>query len=354
MVSPPPKKMCPTTAAGYAASAPPRDGGRTMIVSRHEEMNPKRRSTMEDSSVTYLPGQWGSTDLALLGVYDGHGGRDVVDFLEERLHLNLAREIGYRDGGEKGGGDLGVRIERALLLTDVQSRRAGLMTSGSTVALCLVGQVPLPPLADGAGEGEGRNRRGRRRRRRRVTIHAANVGDARAVLSRSASGGRGGEEETPGRTAPALRLTRDHRADDPTEVRRIERAGGFVAGGRVLGILAVARSLGDHGLKEYVTARPHLSETVIDVEDSDSEDEDEDGGGGGGGGGGGAGGDQRQFLIVACDGLWDVVEDQDAVDLVREAVSGGTATRETAAEMLVREALRRGSTDNVTAIVAWL
>ena len=127
-----------------------------------------------------------------------------------------------------------------------------------------------------------------------------------------------------------------------------------MAGGRVLGILAVARSLGDHGLKEYVTARPHLSETVIDVEDSDSEDEDEDGGGGGGGGGGGAGGDQRQFLIVACDGLWDVVEDQDAVDLVREAVSGGTATRETAAEMLVREALRRGSTDNVTAIVAWL
>jgi len=264
---------------------------------------------------------------------------------------------------------LGVRIERALLLTDVQSRRAGLMTSGSTVALCLVGQVPLPPLADGArgegegageGEGEGRNRRGRRtgrrRRRRRVTIHAANVGDARAVLSRSASGGRGGEED-PGRTAPALRLTRDHRADDPSEVRRIERAGGFVAGGRVLGILAVARSLGDHGLKEYVTARPHLSETVIDVEDSDSEDEDDDDdedGVGGGGGGGGAGGDQRQFLIVACDGLWDVVEDQDAVDLVREAVSGGTATRETAAEMLVREALRRGSTDNITAIVAWL
>jgi serine/threonine protein phosphatase PrpC len=63
------------------------------------------------------------------------------------------------------------------------------------------------------------------------TIYTANAGDARIVL------GHGGD---------AYRLTKDHKTDDPDEVRRIEQSGGFMFKGRVLGILAVTRSLGDH------------------------------------------------------------------------------------------------------------
>jgi len=67
-----------------------------------------------------------------------------------------------------------------------------------------------------------------------------------------------------------------------------------------------------------------------------------------------------QFVIVGCDGLWDVVEDQDAVDLVRAFVHEdgdevvGKGSKKDAAQMLCDEALRRGSTDNVTVIVSWL
>jgi len=74
-----------------------------------------------------------------------------------------------------------------------------------------------------------------------------------------------------------------------------------------------------------------------------------------------------EFLIVACDGLWDVMEDQEAVDLVRGRVRhrrdddddrlGGSETRdgqEGASSFLVEEALRRGSADNITVVVYWL
>ena len=75
-----------------------------------------------------------------------------------------------------------------------------------------------------------------------------------------------------------------------------------------------------------------------------------------------------EFLIVACDGLWDVMEDQEAVDLVRGRVRhrrddddddrlGGSEMRdgrEGASSFLVEEALRRGSADNITVVVYWL
>lgn len=95
--------------------------------------------------------------------------------------------------------------------------------------------------------------------------------------------------------------------------------------GRVCGMLAVSRSFGDHGLKDYVSARPYTNETMLSEEDI--------------------------FVIVACDGLWDVVEDQEAVDFVRKRIDerrvSGTA------RALVQQALSRGSTDNVSVLVVF-
>jgi serine/threonine protein phosphatase PrpC len=66
-------------------------------------------------------------------------------------------------------------------------------------------------------------------------IFCANAGDSRAVLS------RGGK---------ALPLSYDHKPDDDSEERRIRAAGGYVAGGRVEGDLAVSRGLGDFRFKQ--------------------------------------------------------------------------------------------------------
>jgi len=57
--------------------------------------------------------------------------------------------------------------------------------------------------------------------------------------------------------------------------------------------LAVTRSLGDTAMKEFVVGSPYTSEMELTSED--------------------------EFLIMACDGLWDVVEDQKAVDLVHNS-----------------------------------
>lgn len=139
----------------------------------------------------------------------------------------------------------------------------------------------------------------------------ANAGDSRIVL---------------GHQGQAVRLTTDHRVDDPLEVARIEQAGGFIFKGRVLGVLAVTRSLGDYLLKDFVVAHPDIQQRRLDLSR------------------------EPTFLIVACDGLWDVLTDQEAVNLVLH----WDGEKEDAAKYLVRESLRRGSTDNVTVVVAWL
>jgi protein phosphatase PTC1 len=139
----------------------------------------------------------------------------------------------------------------------------------------------------------------------RRVLYLANVGDARAVIS------RGGK---------AVRLTYDHKGSDSQEAKRITDAGGFVMNNRVNGVLAVTRSLGDASMKEFVVGSPYTTETVLDDED--------------------------EFLIVACDGLWDVCEDQDAVDLVR-----GVEDPQEASKKLLEHALGNYSTDNLSVMV---
>jgi serine/threonine protein phosphatase PrpC len=152
-----------------------------------------------------------------------------------------------------------------------------------------------------------------------LTLYTANAGDARIVL---------------GHDGLATRLTQDHRTDDPEEVERIEKAGGFMFKGRVVGVLAVTRSLGDHCMKEYVIAKPYVRETCIDLPPHDDTTSTS----------------TPSFVILACDGLWDVLDDQHAVDFVL----GYKGYKADVSKLLINEALRRGTTDNVTVVVAWL
>jgi serine/threonine protein phosphatase PrpC len=228
------------------------------------------------------------TSSAFFGVYDGHGGRKIVEFVEKYLHLNLQKELVETNAETLE--DVENAIQTAFLLTDIQTAKANLQVSGSTATTVLL-------------------------RKQHTTgaryLHAANCGDARAVLAR-----KGGV---------AYRLSYDHKANDAPEKSRIEQAGGFVIRGRVLGILAVARSFGDHSLKQFVVPTPF----VQSVELREGEDD---------------------FLVLACDGVWDVMEDQEVVDFVKNYAGDF----DLAARALVDEALRRGSTDNITALVVEL
>lgn len=95
-------------------------------------------------------------------------------------------------------------------------------------------------------------------------------------------------------------------------MKRINAAGGFIARSRVLGILAVSRSFGDHGMKDFVIADPYLSETRLSTYS------------------------HCPFLILACDGVFDVMTDAEAVDLILQAYLRN-GPFEDAARLLVRK-----------------
>lgn len=170
-----------------------------------------------------------------------------------------------------------------------------------------------------------------------IHVTTANVGDSRIVLGQMPS-----DFSSPSSAEPpkVVRLTVDHCLDDPLEVARIEQAGGFIFKGRVCGVLAVTRSLGDQILKPYVTAHPAVREITVPIVAAAAA--------------AGANNNKPHFLIVACDGLWDCMSDQDAVALVASHSKDDQSKKATVADFLVTEALRRGTADNVTAVVAWL
>lgn len=212
------------SAALPARAAPQPSGSKftsVQTISYHESMNPRFRSTMEDACVV-VDGFGGDPGTGYFGVYDGHGGRNVAEYLRLNLHNNVEKEL-------RAKGDRSVEecFKAAFIATDVEAAQTGEQASGSTAVVCIV-----------------------RRQAAKRYVYTANCGDARAVLCHAGA---------------AVRLSRDHKATDAAEKARVEAAGGFVVRKRVMGVLAVARAFGDFVLKKYVTAEPYTSTTKLDV-----------------------------------------------------------------------------------------
>ncbi|GAB2267555.1 hypothetical protein Dimus_002535 [Dionaea muscipula] len=147
------------------------------------------------------------------------------------------------------------------------------------------------------------------------TLVVANAGDCRAVLSKR---GR------------AVELSKDHKPSCNSERLRIEKHGGVVYEGYLNGRLSVSRALGDWHMKKKgqggasLSAVPELQDTVLTEED--------------------------EFLILGCDGLWDVMSSQHAVTLVRRELMLHNDP-EICSKVLVSEALKLDACDNLTVIV---
>ncbi|PNY28566.1 Protein phosphatase 2C [Tolypocladium capitatum] len=343
----------------------------TFRVGVWEDRNKKCRRTMEDTHAflynfldTPAPatdaGDWeklglgeadGSvedmvqSDNGYFAIFDGHAGTFAADWCGKKLHIILEEMI--RKNPNAAIPEL---LDQTFTTVDAQLEKLPLKNSGCTAAIALLrwedrvpsdrsvtGSLPLAPAAAAAAAAkaaaksndvvlsekekevsttvtdlanaplsEAAHARLKGSASRQRVLYTANVGDARIILC------RGGK---------ALRLSYDHKGSDENEGRRIANAGGLILNNRVNGVLAVTRALGDAYMKDLVTGHPYTTETVIQP-------------------------DLDEFIIIACDGLWDVCSDQEAVDLVRNNRDPVAASK-----LLVDHALSRFSTDNLSCMI---
>jgi len=242
-----------------------------------EEQNPSFRATMEDGHFIF-DDVLGDGKSILFGVVDGHGGREVADWVINSFKKEFLNQ--YANCKK----DVKTALEKSFLaVDDAMKNTAWSIETGCTACVGII----LYEIG------------------KRV-MYTANVGDTRAVL---------------GQLSGCKRVSYDHKASDPNEIARVQKDGGNVFFDRVEGSLAVSRAFGDYILKDKgVTAMPYIEKTELRVID--------------------------KFLVVATDGLWDVVGDQEAIDIIKN--------RDGALDMakkLVSTALQNYSRDNTSALV---
>ncbi|VDM95512.1 unnamed protein product [Thelazia callipaeda] len=218
------------------------------------------RINMEDSH-THLLAIPDDNQAAFFAVYDGHGGAKVSQYASIHLHKFITSNSYYAEGNIEDA------IKQGFLALDEKMRNDDETRddmSGTTAVVVLI-----------------RDRK----------IYCGNVGDSRAVACIAGI---------------ARPLSFDHKPANELEARRIVAAGGWVEFNRVNGNLALSRALGDFGFKkneqmppegQIVTACPDV--VVCDLTYD------------------------HEFIILACDGIWDVMSNQEVIEFCRSRLATG-------------------------------
>ncbi|XP_010483528.1 PREDICTED: probable protein phosphatase 2C 78 [Camelina sativa] len=283
-----------------------------------------RRREMEDAVAVHpFFSRQRTEGFHYCGVYDGHGCSHVAKRCRERLHELVREEFEADADWEKSMARSFTRMDMEVVALNADDGAAKCRCELQRPDCDAVGSTAVVSVLTPE------------------KIIVANCGDSRAVLCRNGK---------------AIALSSDHKPDRPDELDRIEAAGGRVIywdGPRVLGVLAMSRAIGDNYLKPYVISKPEVT-----VTDRVNEDD---------------------FLILASDGLWDVVSNETACSVVRMClrgkvngqltsspetdgagagnvvVGGGGDVSDKACEeaslLLTRLALARQSSDNVSVVV---
>lgn len=124
-------------------------------------------------------------------------------------------------------------------------------------------------------------------------LYVANAGDSRCIVCRNGK---------------AIEMSLDHKPEDQPEKERVVKAGGEVTtDGRVNGGLNLSRAIGDHAYKQnkelsdreqMITALPDVRKLTIEP-------------------------GQDEFMVLACDGIWNSMSSQEVVDFVKSKMNSG-------------------------------
>lgn len=236
------------------------------------------------------------TPSAFYAVFDGHGGAEAAAYVKRNAMKLLFEDTHLPEASEIDDSFL-KQLEnshrKAFLRADL-----ALANEPSVSSSC--GTTALTALVLG----------------RHLLVE--NIGDCRAVLCKRGT---------------AVEMSQDHKPSFVPEQKRVEELGGSILGGYLNGDLSVTRALGDWDMKlrkgsgSSLIAEPDIRREILTEED--------------------------EFLIIACDGIWDVMPSQYAVSLVRQGLRRHSDPQQCARE-LVMDALRLNTSDNVTVIVVCL
>lgn len=241
-------------------------------------------------------------NVNLYAVYDGHGSPQVSKFIKERIHKYFAHKQCNFKPENSAHCNGTIKYVYDLLQQKLEQKLPVSKTSGST-ALTIIQYAK-----DGIFS----------------QLKIINLGDCRAVLCKHNN--------------MHQQLTKDHKPMEWDEYKRIKDMGGTIEIAaynipRING-LSVSKSFGDIECKPHVSHIPEIFDYELSVENGTIKD---------------------KFMIIACDGLWDVLSNQEAVnfvlfrlDEISQLATCDNAGKNNIALMLGKHAIEKGSEDNIS------
>ena len=241
-------------------------------------------------------------NLSYFAIFDGHGGKEVASFLSINLHHYLINELNNIQFGindEENINNIIECIKLAFIKIDKDILANDNLTNdvGSTATLIFIYYNNLNAIENYNNENQNLER----------TLICANIGDSSGYLINKSN---------------IKLITKHHKCEDASEVKRIRDQGGIVFQGRIFGKLILTRTLGDKEMKKYgVIPEPDFYIKKIEKDDF--------------------------FVIIASDGIWDVINEGELFKIGNEK----KLSSEAFSKKIMDIAKERDTRDNSSCIV---
>ena len=240
----------------------------------------------------------GGEKASLVCVFDGHGGDLVAIEAAKRVQPTMQTALsGCSDTSNPK--EIGEKMQEGFMTLDEDLKKMAPVQSGEDQSGCTAIVAIIT----------------------KTHIIVANAGDARGILMQ-------GDAVKP--------MSFDHKPTNEGETKRIEAAGGCVSMRRVNGDLAVSRALGDFTYKQTdsMPAKDQMVSAFPDIEIAERDG-------------------SEQFLLLCCDGIWDVMSNDEAGAFIQQLIirkyAGEPLSK--ANERLLDKCLEKGSRDNMSAVL---
>jgi serine/threonine protein phosphatase PrpC len=241
-------------------------------------------------------------NLSYFAIFDGHGGKEVASFLSINLHHYLINELNNIQFGINDEENINniieciklafIKIDKDILANDNLANDVG-----STATLIFIYYNNLNDIENYNNENQNLER----------TLICANIGDSSGYLINKSN---------------IKLITKHHKCEDASEVKRIRDQGGIVFQGRIFGKLILTRTLGDKEMKKYgVIPEPDFYIKKIEKDDF--------------------------FVIIASDGIWDVINEDELFKIGNEK----KLSSEAFSKKIMDIAKERDTRDNSSCIV---